>query len=598
MSEHTTPTPVTPREPQLVGTLAQFAGPHELVEAGRAIRERGYRKVEAYSPFPIHGIDDALGTKPTPLPWVVLAAGITGCILAVAMQWYMNAYEEPHPFSGYKYAISAKPYWSLPANIPVTFELVILFSAFTAFFAMIAFNGLPKFANPLFLNPQFRKATDDGFFLYLDAADPLYADVAVRDAFQSTGATYVEPVYEQPATPMPGFFRPIIGVLALVALLPLAYVMMSRGGTSEIPRLSIWWDMDYQPKFGAQTLVEQAERDPFPGPTDVDEEEELPPFNPLAFPYGRASRLPVAGTVARGQLRLDPRLLTGIEPQGEPTEPVALLLGAQTEQPPAGEEPAEDQPGSEEPGSDDPPGDEPAEDQPADDPPSDQPATEEPESDEPAADEPATEEPATEEMTDDQPDVEEQPADDTPPVGDEQPDSDQPADEEPGDQPPGDEPPADETADPAAADGEAPAAGATPAAPVDNTPWVKTFPKEINVNRELLDRGRQRFNIYCAACHGRAGEGDGLVSVRAMQLQKGTWTQAANLHAEAIRDQPVGKIYNTITFGSAKGTGKMPGYAEQIPLEDRWAITLYVKALQRSRTSSPDDLPEDLRPAP
>lgn len=264
MSEHNTPTPVPTREPQQVGTLAEFAGPHELVEAGRAIRQRGYREVEAYSPFPIHGIDDALGTRPTPLPWVVLGAGITGCFLAVLMQWYMNAYEEPHPFSGYKYAISAKPYWSLPANIPVAFELTILFSAFTSFFAMIAFNGLPRLANPLFTSSRFRKVTDDGFFLFIDSNDPLYAEVSVREAFEAVGSTHVEPVYEQPETDMPSFLRPVIGVLALLALFPLGYIMMSRGGTSEIPRISIWWDMDYQPKFGAQTLVKQAERDPSP----------------------------------------------------------------------------------------------------------------------------------------------------------------------------------------------------------------------------------------------------------------------------------------------------------------------------------------------
>lgn len=581
----------------MVGTLAQFAGNHELVEAGRAIRERGYRKVEAFSPFPIHGIDEALGNKPTPLPWVVLGAGITGCIVAVVMQWYMNAYEEPHPFSGYKYAISGKPFWSLPANIPVAFELTILFSAFTAFFAMIAFNGLPKLANPLFTSSRFRKVTDDGFFLFLDAADPLYAEVAAGEALQAVGATHFEPIYEQPETPMPAFIRPTIGVLALIALFPLGYIMLSRGGTSEIPRISIWWDMDYQPKFGAQTLVKQAERDPFPGPPQVDAEEHAPSFNELAFPQGRASRVPVAGTVARGQLRLNPRLLTGIEPGGEPTQPVVLLLRAQEEQPPAGDEPTGDEPAGDQPAGDQPASDEPVGDQPGEEPAAGEPTADQPASEQPASEEPGAEEPAADQPTEDQPTTE-QPTEEQPGTEEEMTDEAQPGDEPPAadDASPSNTPaPADE---PAASDTPAPADGATPAVPVDNTPWVTTFPEEIEVTRETLDRGRQRFNIYCATCHGRAGEGDGLVSVRAMQLQKGTWTQAASLHAEAIRNQPVGKIYNTITFGSGQGTGKMPGYAAQIPLEDRWAITLYVKALQRSRTSAPDSLPEALRPAP
>jgi mono/diheme cytochrome c family protein len=418
------------------------------------------------------------------------------------MQWYMNAYEAPHPFSGYRYAISGKPFWSLPANIPVTFELVILFSAFSAFFAMIAFNGLPKFANPLFLSPRFRRVTDDKFFLFLDARDPLYAEVSVDDAFRSIGSTATETIWEQPETPMPTIFKSAVPIITLIALMPLGYIALSRGMTSEIPRVSIWWDMDYQPRFGPQTLVKQAERD---GYDEEEAEVEEPQYNTFAFPDGRGSRLPVEGTIARGQLVLDQRLLTGIEPGGE-TTPVAMLL--QDDDEPAGDQPADDQPADE------------------------------------------TTEPDT--ATDNQ-------------AGE-------------------------AAANGATADGAAPADGATPPAPVDNTPWVTEFPEGIKVDMATMERGRERFNIYCAACHGRAGAGDGLASQRAMQLRKGTWTQAADLHSDIIRDQPVGKIYNTITNGSNKGQGKMPGYAEQIPLEDRWAITLYVKALQRSRNAPAEEL--------
>lgn len=497
MSEPKTTTPAPTREPQIVGTLAEFAGPRELIEASRAIREKGYRRVEAFSPFPIHGIDDALGNKPTPLPWVVLGAGLTGCVIAIAMQWYMNAYEAPHPFSGYKYAISAKPYWSLPANIPIAFELVILFSAFTAFFAMIAFNGLPKFANPLFLSPRFRRVTDDKFFLFLDARDPLYAEVAVGDAFASIGSIATETIWEQPETPMPPIFKHVLPIVVLVALLPLGYFAMSRGLTSSIPRISIWWDMDYQPRFGSQTLVKQAERlnyDQQPGADNT------PKYNTHAFPAGRGSRLPVEGTIARGLLRLDSRLLDGIEP-GEQTSPVALLL--QEEAPPANDDPTA-----------------------------------------------ATEGPT---------------------AGPAETDGDSPAEAE-------------------STDAESPSDPEAAAVPLDTTPWVTEFPPGIEINMATMERGRNRYNIYCAVCHGQAGSGDGLVSKRAMDLSQGTWTQAADLHSEAIRDQPVGKIYNTITFGSNKGEGKMPGYAEQIPLEDRWAITLYVKALQRSTNAPPDEL--------
>lgn len=186
MSDHDSPQPEpTPYEPQVIGMLAEFAGPDELVAGARAIREKGYRKVEAFSPFPIHGIDEALAASKPILPWVVLGAGLTGCVVALLMQWYMNAFEAPIPFSGYDYRISGKPSWSLPANIPVTFELIILFSAFTAFLGMIAFNGLPKFSNPLFRNERFLKATDNKFFLLVDSSDPQFAEETLGSAFSS-----------------------------------------------------------------------------------------------------------------------------------------------------------------------------------------------------------------------------------------------------------------------------------------------------------------------------------------------------------------------------------------------------------------------------
>jgi Ni/Fe-hydrogenase subunit HybB-like protein/mono/diheme cytochrome c family protein len=427
--------------------------------------------------------------------------------------------------------------------------------------------------------------------------------VAISEVKAVTGSrarsTHIESIYEQVATPMPRFFRPAVVVVALIALFPLAYIAMSRGGTSQIPRLSIWWDMDYQPRFGSQTLVKQAERPNFGERQEEADEDPRNKFNEFAFPMGRASRVPVAGTVARGHLRVDQRLLTGIEPSGEPTEPIALVMTGQADQPPAGEEPATDEPSGEEPATDEPSGEEPATEEPeSDQPATDDPPGEEPATDEPSGEEPATDEPATEQPASGQP-VGEEPGDEPmteEPAG-EEPASEAPATEEPATETPADEAPAATPATEPAADPPAGDAGAA-AAPVDNTPWVTTFPEGTEVTRAAMERGRQRFNIYCAACHGRGGEGNGLVSQRAMQLQKGTWTQASNLHSDTIRDQPVGKIYNTITFGSNKGEGKMPGYSEQISLEDRWAITLYVKALQRSRTSTPDELPEDLRPAP
>lgn len=139
-----------------------------------------------------------------------------------------------------------------------------------------------------------------------------------------------------------------------------------------------------------------------------------------------------------------------------------------------------------------------------------------------------------------------------------------------------------------------PAAAAAPAEPVDNTPYTKTFPPEIidalaKNPMELMERGQQRFNIYCATCHGLNGAGDGLVSLRAAQLEQPTWVKPLSLLDEPIQQQPVGKLFRTAT----NGIRKMPGYGSQITTRDRWAIVLYIRALQRSRNASASDVPPE-----
>lgn len=126
--------------------------------------------------------------------------------------------------------------------------------------------------------------------------------------------------------------------------------------------------------------------------------------------------------------------------------------------------------------------------------------------------------------------------------------------------------------------------------------WVETFPPDIDVDMDLLRYGRQRYEIYCGVCHGDAGYGDGVIHQRANQLmQLGTagtsWIQPRSLHEQEVVDQPVGQIYHTIAFGIRN----MAGYAAQVPVEDRWAIAAYVKALQRSQRADMDDVPPDRR---
>jgi hypothetical protein len=123
--------------------------------------------------------------------------------------------------------------------------------------------------------------------------------------------------------------------------------------------------------------------------------------------------------------------------------------------------------------------------------------------------------------------------------------------------------------------------------------WATTYPARFKVDMAFLKRGQERFNVFCRPCHGYGGYGNGIVSERAMQLMssaegKGTtWVQPKNIHEPQIRDQPPGQIFNSITHGIRN----MAGYQSQIPVDDRWAIVAYVKALQLSQHASIDDVP-------
>jgi hypothetical protein len=164
-------------EPKLFGLIGEFDNVDDIIDAANAVREAGYKKTDVHSPFPVHGIDDALGIKPTILPWIVLAMGLTGMTTGLLLTTYTMADWLPIPgflpenFEGYKFLISGKPYNSLAGFIPVIFELTIMFSAYTAVFAMFLLNKLPMMSNPLLKSKRFRRATDDRFFIAIDARD-------------------------------------------------------------------------------------------------------------------------------------------------------------------------------------------------------------------------------------------------------------------------------------------------------------------------------------------------------------------------------------------------------------------------------------------
>ena len=176
------------------GIVGQYSSPKEVYHAAENFRDAGFKKFEVYTPFPIHGMDQAMGIKPTKLPWIILLCGITGLTIGICLSTWASS--ETWLFGiegGYKMIISGKPdgFDGIYEFIPVIFETTILLSAFGAVFGMIALNGLPKLYNPLFKHDPFVKVTDDGFFIAVECKDPLYDEKKVKEIFEKSGGTNV-----------------------------------------------------------------------------------------------------------------------------------------------------------------------------------------------------------------------------------------------------------------------------------------------------------------------------------------------------------------------------------------------------------------------
>jgi mono/diheme cytochrome c family protein len=390
--------------PPVVGILAEFDGPEALKGAAAGLRAAGYARYEAYSPYPVHGLYAAMGRKRTVLPRLVLAGGIAGCLGALLLQWWTNAVDYPHWISG-------KPLFSLPANIPITFELLILLGALAAFGGGLALGNLPELYHPIFGCAEFRRVSTDAFFLAVDAADPRFDETGTADLLRSLGARNAE-AYCQPRTErrIPGYVMAAMALLMALALLPPLWIAKVRYARKASPRIHLVLDMDFQPKY----LPQQ--------------------YSPL-FEDRRDMRPPVPGTVAVDAAIGDAHLLGG-EVDGKPAD---------------------------------------------------------------------------------------------------------------------------------------------------------AFP--MPVSSGMMQRGRRRYEIFCATCHGLAGDGDGITSQLAFEREEPKWVRPLSLHNPSVRQQPVGQLYKTIT----EGIRTMPSYRGQIPVEDRWAVILYVRALQRSRNATMENVPEELR---
>ena len=182
-----------PMEDNTYGMVAEFASPYELLEAVKAVRNAGFSKIDTHTPFPIHGMDKAMGLPNSKLPWLVLAGGLMGTASAILLQWWMNGYDYP-------FHIGGKPLVSYQSYVPIGFELTVLFSAFTAVFGMLAMNFLPQPYHPLFTHPRFGRFSDDGFFLSIEARDPSFSESKAREVLKTAGGTEITLIRETPET--------------------------------------------------------------------------------------------------------------------------------------------------------------------------------------------------------------------------------------------------------------------------------------------------------------------------------------------------------------------------------------------------------------
>jgi hypothetical protein len=171
-------------EPAVYGVLAEFPSADRLIAAAYQTREAGYTRLDAYSPMPVEGLSAAVGFRHTRLPLVVLLGGIAGGLLGYALQYYTQAISYPMNVGG-------RPLHAWPSFVPVTFELTILGAALAAVLGMLALNGLPQPHHPLFNVPEFSLASQNRFFLCIEATDPQF-DVELATSFlHGLGATHV-----------------------------------------------------------------------------------------------------------------------------------------------------------------------------------------------------------------------------------------------------------------------------------------------------------------------------------------------------------------------------------------------------------------------
>jgi hypothetical protein len=162
-----------PLKPDIYAIVAEFETPDQLLHAAERSREFGFRGIDAFSPFPIHGLSEATGFKCNLVPWMFLIGGIVGGLAGIALEAFVSVMDLPLDVGG-------KPLFSTASFFPIMFECTILFSALSGAIGMMALNGFPRPHHPVFDCPGFERATQDRFFLAIEANDPLYDEEETR----------------------------------------------------------------------------------------------------------------------------------------------------------------------------------------------------------------------------------------------------------------------------------------------------------------------------------------------------------------------------------------------------------------------------------
>ena len=171
------------------GLIAEFDSAADILHAAEKVRDAGFRRWDVFTPFPVHGMDRAMGLRNSKVGWFSFLGGVTGYTTGMVMIWWMNAVDYPIMVGG-------KPMFSPFSAFPPSYELTILFGAFGAIFGMLFLNRLPRLHHPLLKHRRFAQATHDRYFLVIETSDPKYSELETRKLLEATGCKHLEVVEE------------------------------------------------------------------------------------------------------------------------------------------------------------------------------------------------------------------------------------------------------------------------------------------------------------------------------------------------------------------------------------------------------------------